>query len=142
MSRFPPMAVAAAVLSAAAGCMNEVALDSRATYAVVQEARAPGFTLACKHRIEFDGMDRVEVTVRPEGKVNVDRLWIELPMKGVRFMYDYASDSRTWVAGLVSDRTWQRAQHIWLGNDRVGLKLPGRSAEMLGLHRRSGTDRV
>jgi len=86
-----------------------------------QTGRAPGFSLTARHQIEFDGMDRIDIRVAPEGEQQVDRLWIEVPFGNVLFSRTWAASS--WHGGLARDFESTSLPHVWVGNDRVGCAL-------------------
>ena len=88
---------------------------------ISQQGTAPDASLSCAQRCEFDGLIWFDLSMRFRGQPMVDELWVEVPLSGLTFCYDYSSNNKTWHCGRIEDFDWHQAHHIWLGNDRVGL---------------------
>ena len=88
---------------------------------LTQTGTAPHASLSSAQRCEFDGLVWFDLTIPFRGQPAVDELWVEIPLSGMTFCYDYSSNNKTWHSGRIEDFDWQQAHHIWLGNDRVGL---------------------
>ena len=94
-----------------------------------QSYRATDASAALDVRVEFDGMMRYDLTVRPGGAdTRLAALVLEIPIRGdvARLKYPYRSTYQKWdvmdlpaeVAGTYADAFMP---HIWVGDDTSGL---------------------
>ena len=99
-----------------------VSLVGQGVAMVQQTGTSPHFTLNAQHRIEFDGMVRVDLAIEPLGALQVDALWIEIPYE--RFPYSMlVATGKYWQRGEVSEALFDTPRvfsQIWLGDDEVG----------------------
>lgn len=87
-----------------------------------------GLTVNCRQTLEFDGMLRLELTVRPEaGPVTVDQLALEVPLqREVARYFHVIGDSNQppdTDVGILPKEGLNRGfvPMVWLGTERVGL---------------------
>jgi len=85
----------------------------------VQNGGSPHFSMNVKQQIEFDGMDRLELAIKPCGKITVSKLWLEIPLKNCNYMY--TTGMGYWATGLIRDQELMNPTSIWLGSDNAGL---------------------
>ena len=101
----------------------EITSLGRGRARVVQRGASAHFELSARHTIEFDGMVRIDLRLSPRAKVDVGRLWIEVPFR--EFPYSMLTDSSMayWQRGLASDAlfaTPHAFNMIWFGDDDIG----------------------
>jgi hypothetical protein len=95
--------------------------DGQAVYE--QTGEASHFTLQARHQIEFDGMNRIDLTITPRGEVGVDEMWIDVPYAPTQYAVSWSQDNY-WQHGLVSNQTFLTPRAytlVWLGDDKAGL---------------------
>ena len=90
-------------------------------------ARSGRLRCQAKTTVEFDGMVRVDVELVPQEDTQVEKLFLDIPLRKswatlryiVRDMSDFYDPS---ICGAVPD-TWHGpfTPHVWLGNERGGL---------------------
>ncbi|MDP6504750.1 MAG: DUF6067 family protein, partial [Planctomycetota bacterium] len=94
-----------------------------------QQGNSPNFALSVKHTIEFDGMHRIDLSLRPKQRGKIESLWIDLPFRESKYLFFSSQKglrSSAWQAGLFPERGRSEPDFykwIWLGNDRVGCCL-------------------
>lgn len=94
---------------------------------VSQQGTSPHFALQSKQLVEFDGMDRFDMSITPEKPTPVEKMWIEIPIENAKYWFasnrEGAAGSR-WQAGLIPEEGVSRParyEWVWMGNDDVGL---------------------
>lgn len=92
-----------------------------------QTGQSPDFDLKLTQTIEFDGMDRIDLTLTPKAaNLSIDKLWLELPFQNLPFAASTSLDAHFWQHGLAEDaffNTPRAYRWIWLGNDDVGCAV-------------------
>ena len=89
---------------------------------ITQEGSSHHFSLSVKQQIEFDGMDRFDITISPKKKVKIDKLWIDIPFHNVSYCYS-SGGPKGWQAGLISalkSSNLGAPNFLALSNDDVG----------------------
>lgn len=89
-----------------------------------QTGESPDFVLKLTQTIEFDGMDRIDLTIEPRSaNLKIDKLWLELPFLNMPFTASTSLDAHFWEHGMSADAffdTPRAYRWIWLGDDDVG----------------------
>jgi hypothetical protein len=84
---------------------------------------AHGVTLTTQVKVEFDGMVRFDVLLRPRNKsVRLDLLCLEIPIWRERARYLHANNPEAW-SGATPEPIWRSAFYnfVWLGDEERGL---------------------
>lgn len=87
-----------------------------------QTGQSPGFELTSRQQIEFDGMDRFDVTITPRQPTEVEQMWIDIPMADLPYSMLIALDN-FWQHGLVTEEVFQTPRAysvVWLGDEQIG----------------------
>lgn len=88
-----------------------------------QTAEASAFTVTSRQQIEFDGMDRFDLTITPRKPIEVEGLWIDLPLADLPYSTSTALDNY-WQHGLATEERFQAPRSysvVWLGDEEVGF---------------------
>lgn len=89
-----------------------------------QTGESPDFTVKLTHTIEFDGMDRIDLTLTPKTEnLKIEKLWLELPFHNMPYTASTSLDGHSWQHGKVDNAFFDKPQTyrwIWLGDDEVG----------------------
>jgi len=94
---------------------------------VTRHGTSPHFNLEVRHTIEFDGMDRMDLSLSPRKPTEVEGVWVELPLIARPYSILSVNEgpgSQYWQRGLVNDALLDqpRAYNVaWFGDDDVGL---------------------
>lgn len=87
-----------------------------------QSAESSAFTLSCRQQIEFDGMDRFDITVTPRKPTEVQGMWIDLPLADLPYSTMTALDN-FWQHGEATESLFETPRSytvVWLGDEEVG----------------------
>lgn len=99
--------------------------DDQVTFAITRQNDS--LALESTATTEFDGMIRVDLNILPQKPVQVEKLYLEIPLKSeyatlqdiLKHPWDFFDPN---IMGKVSDR-WigKITPYIWLGNEELGL---------------------
>ena len=87
-----------------------------------QSAEASAFTLSSRQQIEFDGMDRVDLTITPRTPVDIEGMWIDVPLAALPYSAMMALDN-FWQHGVAIEEVFKTPRSysvVWLGDEEVG----------------------
>ncbi len=107
--------------------LSEVDAEVTNTAAVAAEMTATGSAGALAAQIdvrtEFDGMQRYDLTLTPDGEAPLDQLVLEIPVKRDFARFLLPSSGRFSKARRMADGPWSSAfmPQVWVGNDDMGL---------------------
>jgi len=93
-------------------------LRGRGRAQVAHRGVAAGLALTALQTIEFDGMDRIDVTISPQERMELEKLWIEIPFTNAPLFH--ASYANSWECGLARDVEFTGLPHLWVGGDKAG----------------------
>ena len=84
-----------------------------------------GMQLKAQYTLEFDGLVKVRIRVKPNSAATLESLSLEFPFNNTPQM---AVQSRTWwQVGRVRKEKWKNFPSLWLGNDRIGCNIVAES---------------
>jgi len=99
----------------------EEAPEDRAVH--VAEAAKGSLTARWRVTTEFDGLQRYDLTLEPEGEVSVEALTLRVPVKPEVAHFLLPSNGRFSKARVIGDEPWHTGfiPQVWVGNDDLGL---------------------
>lgn len=114
-SRAQPLALPTRWRVTAAGA-DRVCLEGRSS--------ASGVSLATTITVDFDGFTRLDVQLRPQMMLELEEMWVEIPLRPqrARLMYHRLAQGGNYYGPAPAQRTaWPFLPVIWLGDHTRGL---------------------
>lgn len=90
-----------------------------------KSGKLSGMQLKAQYTLEFDGLVKVRIRIKPDSVSTLKSLFLEFPFNNTPQM---AVQSRTWwQVGRVRKEKWKNFPSLWLGNDRIGCNIVAES---------------
>jgi hypothetical protein len=110
-----------------AAVWSEIKIISTANGRVQLEksGKLPGMQLKACYTLEFDGLVKVRILVKPDSASILKSLFLEFPFNNTPQM---AVQSRTWwQVGRVRKEKWKNFPSMWFGNNKIGCNIVAES---------------